>query len=214
MNVSKKERERALNQNVNCDEGHLGGYVRASPNPAPSGLHIEHGDPATWNPRLWQWVYETLNVRSILDVGCGEGHSAGYFRELGCKVLGIDGSVQAKRDSVIAHAHIIHDYNSGPFIPEGEFDLLWCCEFVEHVAEKYCSHFLATFGCAKNYIMMTYAPPGQPGWQHVNCQPKSYWIEKLETIGFVFYPILTRVTRHFAESGHYHNKGLFFVRKD
>ena len=31
--------------NMNVDEGHLGGYIRASSEPAPSGLRVEHGDP-------------------------------------------------------------------------------------------------------------------------------------------------------------------------
>ena len=31
-----------------------------------------------------------------------------------------------------------------------------------------------------NYVAMTYAPPGQGGYHHVNCQPKEYWIENLK----------------------------------
>ncbi len=214
MKISKEELKIALANNMNCDEDHLGGYIRASQSPASSGLRVEYGDPATWSPDLWHWVYETLNVRSMLDVGCGEGHCAGYFKELGCKVLGIDGSIQAKRDSVIADFHIIHDFVNGLYISKGEFDLAWSCEFVEHVEERYSKNFLATFGCANKYIMLTYAPPGQPGWNHVNCQPAAYWIEKLETIGFVFEPNLTVASRSVAEPGHYRKKGLLFVREN
>ena len=46
MNISEEEWEMARANNFNCDEGQLGGYIRASSEPAPSGLKIEHGDPA------------------------------------------------------------------------------------------------------------------------------------------------------------------------
>jgi hypothetical protein len=32
---------------------------------------------------------------------------------------------------------------------------------------------------------MTSAPVGQGGTNHVNCQPKEYWIEKMEKRGFI-----------------------------
>src|SRR5688572_33082149 len=56
-------------------DGHLGGYIRG-------------GDPGTWCPHLWSWVVEQFGIKSVLDVGCGEGHSTRFFRDLGCDVLG------------------------------------------------------------------------------------------------------------------------------
>lgn len=213
MKMSDAELKEARENNCNCDEGHLGGYIRASPEPAPSGLNVEHGDPATWIPKLWLWAHEVLGVRSILDVGCGEGHCARFFQGLGCDVLGIDGSAQAKRDSVIADRHIKHDFVSGPYELNRQFDLVWSCEFVEHVEEQYCDNFLSTFRSSQKYIMMTYAVPAQEGWHHVNCQPESYWIKKLELYGFQFDPELTRESRSQAEPEHFHYKdrGLVFV---
>jgi SAM-dependent methyltransferase len=212
VNISRKEREIALANNMNCHEGHLGGYIKASPLPALSGLRIDHGDPATYSPTLWCWAYETLGVRSVLDVGCGEGHCAGFFRNLGCRVLGVDGSVQARQDSVISEFHVVHDFVNGPYATEKEFDLVWACEFVEHVEEQYIGNFLTTFRSSRKFIMLTYAPPGQRGWHHVNCQMESYWIDKLSRIAFTFDPDLTAESRSVAEPGHYRRKGLIFVR--
>lgn len=209
--MDKSELKSAIMNNMNFEEGHLGGYIRANPEPAPSGLRIEHGDPATYTPDLWSWVHENLDVRSVLDVGCGEGHCAAYFQKLGCRVLGVDGSWQAKRDSVIPECHVQHDFVQGPFRPAEVFDLVWSCEFVEHVEERYVDHFLATFSASSRYLMMTFAAPGQPGWHHVNCKDEAYWIEKLGSIGFTLDQDLTIQTRTIAASGHYAGKGLFFV---
>jgi SAM-dependent methyltransferase len=214
MNIWKQWRaiRAARANNIHYREGHLGGYVRSDSKPAPSGLRVDHGDPRTWNPRLWRWVVETLGVRSVLDVGCGEGHSARLFRGLGCEVVAVDGSRQARRDSVIPEAHLVHDFITGPFVPGRDFDLVWSCEFVEHVEERYSPNFLETFCASRKYILMTYAAPGQPGWHHVNCQPAAYWAAKLRERSFLFDQELTRRSREVAEEGHYRYKGLAFVR--
>lgn len=209
---SNREQAIARANNMNIDEGHLGGYIRASEHRAPSGLDIEHGDPATYSPTLWRWVYEELGVRSVLDVGCGEGQCAAFFKGLSCEVLGIDGSAQARQRSLIPDCHVVHDYHDGPYSPSRTFDLVWSCEFVEHVGERYAPGFLETFRASRRYVMLTFAPPGQPGWHHVNCKPANYWIKKLRRIGFRFDRDLTQASRCVAEPGHYREKGLLFVR--
>ena len=198
---------------MNVSEGHLGGYIRGRQSEVATVFGYEHGDPATWYPSLWRWVHESLGVRSMLDVGCGEGHAAAYFHELGCRVLGVDGSLQARRDSVVPDQHVVHDFVRGSYVPDDVFDLVWSCEFVEHVEARYLDHFLSTFGSAARYLMMTFAAPGQPGHHHVNCQPAPYWIEKLDRIGFDYDRALTRRSRSIAAQGHYHDRGLFFMRR-
>jgi SAM-dependent methyltransferase len=214
MNIWKRwkaVRDAHLN-NLHHGEGHLGGYVRSDSKPAPSGLRVEHGDPMTWSPNLWRWAFDVLGVRSVLDVGCGEGHSARFFRDLGCDVVAVDGSRQAKRDSLIPEAHIVHDFTAGPYDPGREFDLVWSCEFVEHVEERFSPNFLDAFRASQKYILMTYAEPGQPGWHHVNCRPAAYWAARLRDRGFLFNNDLTQQSRSLAEPGHYREKGLVFVR--
>jgi SAM-dependent methyltransferase len=196
---------------MNTSEGHLGGYISAK-HPRSAEFGMEHGDSATWAPQLWRWIRSELQVDSVLDVGCGEGHAAGFFRDLGCRIGGVDGSALALQDSVIPEVHLKHDYSIGPFLPEDDYELVWCCEFVEHVEEKFVDNFLTTFNCATKYIFMTAAPLGQPGWHHVNCQPPGYWIERVENLGFSFAPELTEEARQRAGAGHFSRQGLVFER--
>lgn len=178
---------------------HLGGYVAG-------------GDSNTWYPELWDWMINKLVVTSVIDVGCGEGHSTRYFKERGCKVLGVEGSEIAIKNSPVKELLIRHDYTKGPLHPDDEYDLAWSCEFVEHVEKKYVYNFLETFKASK-YIFMTHAIPGEErGYHHVNCQPKEYWIEKLSEIGFKYDKELTKKAREKALHGYFKKTGLVFKR--
>lgn len=175
-------------------EGHLGGYVPG-------------GDPLSACPDLWSWLIEEFGLRSMLDVGCGEGHALSFFRDRGLDVLGVDGLEQDDPQIVK------HDYAAGPFVAR-EFDLVWSCEFVEHVEEDLVPNFLETFKGGR-LLLMTHAVPGQPGWHHVNCQHSGYWIETLEDAGFDFDDDLTMSARALCADGTYFAAtGLAFRREN
>jgi len=180
---------------------HLGGFIPG-------------GDPATYYPDLWRWLVDRWGARSVLDVGCGEGHALKFFARCGVdNLLGIDGVAQEAE-----HLVRTHDYTLGPLHVEhiGRFNLCWCCEFVEHVEERYVPNFLATFACA-DLVLMTHAEPGQQGYHHVNCQPAAYWTGVLAAIGYQLDEALTACTREFARANespwnHYARSGLAFSR--
>ncbi len=157
---------------------HLGGYWPG-------------GDPYSWTPTLWKWLVETHDVRSMIDVGCGEGHAMREFRRLGCEAEGVDGVA-------LGAGAILHDYTLGPYSPSRRYDLAWSCEFVEHVEEQYVPNFLATFQAA-NLLLLTHGVPGQAGHHHVNCQWAGYWLELLGTKGWAYDFEMTEKARELAK---------------
>ena len=40
---------------------------------------MRHGDIHTWAPVLWNFLVQRYGVQSMLDVGCGEGHTVLFF---------------------------------------------------------------------------------------------------------------------------------------
>lgn len=53
---------------------------------------------------------------------------------------------------------------------EPEFDGVICDTLVRHVAPG-------------GYLILTSAKPGQPGYNHFNCQPLKYWRDRIESRG-------------------------------
>ena len=123
-------------------DDHLGGFIRG-------------GDPDTIDPAVWRWLVRTYGPRSVIDIGCGEGHALWWFREkAGIKdVVGVEGSAKALEHSPLADRIILHDYTTGPYEPKREFDLAWSCEFVEHVEEEFVDNFMQTFDSARVVAM-------------------------------------------------------------
>jgi SAM-dependent methyltransferase len=187
-------------------DGHLGGYVRG-------------GDPGTWCPTLWNWIIQKQEIRSVLDVGCGEGHSTYYFQQLGCEVLGVDGCRRAIAESVLPGAVAQHDFCDGPLETERTFDMAWSCEFLEHVEARFLPNILRTFDLAKRFLLVTHAFPGHDdGHHHVNCRPSGYWIRHIESLGFTCDVALTLAARRvtladYPGINHFARSGLVFVRQ-
>ena len=186
-------------------DGHLGGYIKG-------------GDPQTFCPHLWRWAIEAFQVKSVLDVGCGEGHSTKFFKDSGCDILGIEGASKAVKDNVVPGDVKQHDFCKGAFLSSQKFDMVWCCEFVEHVEERYLQNILQTFALSEKIILMTHADLRQKdGYHHVNCQESDYWIKKVEALGFVCHQKMTYEARivsleDYPGVNHFSRSGLVFVR--
>src|SRR5271166_1318469 len=78
------------------------------------GGNYRYGDVSKFVPTLWRYLVDRFAVKSVLDVGCGEGHAVNFFHKLGVVAHGIDGlkffsginTVGLMRpSSSIAHCH-------------------------------------------------------------------------------------------------------------
>jgi len=191
-------------------EGHLGGF-------------FSEGDGGTYYPLMWAHLVRKHGIRSVLDVGCGRGYSALYFKSLGCHIKGIDGSQEAQATNLLGEDFVLADYAVAPSSIQTEFDLVWSCEFVEHVEERFMKNYLRDFRRGR-FLAMTFAGPGQPGHHHVNCRPAEYWIRVMYSQGFDYLPEETAELREYAKKDmekndsesdkrfvyHFMYRGLFF----
>lgn len=151
---------------VSTEEQHLGGNLR-------------HGDSRAITPRFWRYLVDRFGVRTLLDVGSGEGHALLAFSRMSVIAHGFDALPENVRNSVFPIA--LHDLTRGPYCYP--CDMVHCVEVVEHIEEQYLPNLMATLTNAP-IVVMTHGKPGQPGHNHVNNKPESYWIEAFDRQGY------------------------------
>jgi hypothetical protein len=118
-------------------------------------------------------------IKSVIDVGCGEGWWGKAFRDNGCEtVLGLDGGyVTPVIPSIGA------DLEST--LPEvGTFDLAVCLEVAEHLSPSRAESFVAELCILSPIVFFSAAVPGQGGAGHLNEQPITYWVRLFNMQGF------------------------------
>jgi hypothetical protein len=179
--------------------------------PAHLGGYTPGGDSATWYTRLWRDLVRKHGVRSMIDVGAGEGLTVEFFAMLGCDAVGVEGTEQPNPRLTR------HDYTTGPYDPGRRFDLGWCCEFVEHVEARYERNWLATLQRC-DIVLLTHGEPGQGGHHHVNLHYAPYWAERFARVGFVVDEPFTVECRRLARVNpspwnHFVRSGLAFRRR-
>jgi len=160
------------------------------------GGNVHGGDKNTWCPALWSALIREFNIKTMMDVGCGEGHAVKWFRDAGVEACGFDGLSLNVQRSVTQISHF--DLTTGELVVP--VDLVWCCEVVEHIPELYLDNLLGTLASGR-VIAMTHAIPHQLGHNHVNCQNREYWIERIVERGYQHNEDVSRHWRKVSRDG-------------
>jgi cyclopropane fatty-acyl-phospholipid synthase-like methyltransferase len=174
------------------------------------GGNIRHGDLSTFTPNLWRFLIDRFAVRSMLDVGCGEGHAVKFFWKQGVLAHGIDGLRANVERAVVPIA--LHDILSNPYVMPVDF--VWSCEVAEHILPEKVGHYIDTLTNG-TVVAMTHALPGQGGHHHVNCQPDDYWIELMRSRGYALertQEVYRQVAKREGTPNFFADSGLVFCR--
>jgi trans-aconitate methyltransferase len=127
-------------------------------------------------------IIDKYKVKTAIDYGCGLGVDVAMMLDAGLDVVGLDGSEEMRE-------HVLFDssrYRVGDLteILEGEADLIWCREVAEHLPPEHAERLVENIACNCRVAYFTAAPPGQVGHQHVNPQPRQFWIDLFWAHGF------------------------------
>lgn len=174
------------------------------------GGNVRHSDANTFCPGLWQYLIDRFAIRSMLDVGCGEGHAVQFFNKRGVWAHGIDGLPANIHRSVVPIA--LHDILTGPYVMP--VDLVWSCEVAEHILPQKVGNYIDTLANGQ-IVAMTHALPDQPGHHHVNCQPDEYWINLMATRGYSLERtqyVYREIASKEAVQNYFQVSGLVFIK--
>lgn len=148
--------------------------------------------------RLADVLYDLVQPRSVVDVGCGPGLLLARFAERGVEVRGIEGSRAAIRRSRVADRITRANLERG-VPPLGRFDLCLCIEVAEHLPERAAGKLVTGLTSLSDTVVFTAATPEQGGRHHVNEQPHGYWRALFEGAGFVGSSLEDDVRRGIAD---------------
>lgn len=155
--------------------------------PAHLGGSYKEGDGNTTMRDVWGYLIVKYELKSMLDIGAGWGHTMKFFADHLVSAVGVDGDAGCAGEGQQCPGLLItHDYTLGPCSALGDwtFDLAWSAEFLEHVGEQFMPNYMADFKRCK-YACVTHAEPGQHGHNHVNCKDGNYWIKAFSSNGFI-----------------------------
>lgn len=138
-------------------------------------------------------IVRDLKPKHVVDVGCGTGALLAALHDHGCEVLGLEYSKTAleycrSRTLPVLRFDLEHDH-----LPDSRtFDVAISMEVAEHLPARSAERYLDILSQLSDVLVLTAAAPGQGGQDHVNKQPKSYWLDKLARRGYKPQPELVQ----------------------
>lgn len=138
-------------------------------------------------PFVRDHVLRTFAPGSVLDAGCGTGDILKAFTDAGVEGHGAELAAAGLEICRAKGLDVVQvDLAHCDRLP-WEVDLVYSFEVAEHIGESAAGRYVgALTTAARREVLMTAAAPGQAGLCHVNCQPKSYWIELFRARGFAY----------------------------
>lgn len=144
------------------------------------------------SPKLAAWLAAHLPKNQIvIDFGCGNGFYCCELNKAGFGAMGIEGF---ELNNFLFDNIVISDLTEPINLPyKGSVISL---EVGEHIAKEYEQTFIdnVTSNC-DGMLVLSWALPGQPGIGHINCQPKEYIVEQIESRGFILLEPMTMEAR-------------------
>lgn len=128
--------------------------------------------------------------RSVIDIGCGQGSWLIACKELGVqRLVGIDGS-WLTQDMMLDPVIDFRSANLAEHCPITEtYDLALSLEVAEHIPPEASDQFFSTVARASDAVLFSAAFVGQPGKNHINTRPHSFWAKKFIAEGYLLFDI-------------------------
>ena len=145
----------------------------------------------TQTPIAAKMIWQHFKPTSVVDFGCAEGLYLKVFQGMGCRVVGVEGTDHwmPSLQNNIGNGALKEDLRI-PFDLGDRFDMAMSVEVLEHLEEEYALVAVQNI-CRHSDLLFITASPKRGGTNHVNPQPKPYWIERFEAQGFEYREKLT-----------------------
>lgn len=131
-------------------------------------------------------VYQLIQPKSVIDVGCGLGTWLSVFKDYGIEeILGVDGDYVDKQMLEIPQENFLPFDLKNPLKIDRQFDLVLSLEVAEHLPEECAETFVDSLTRLGSVILFSAAIPFQGGTDHINEQWQDYWAKYFSEKGYI-----------------------------
>lgn len=129
-------------------------------------------------PILVDKLGEAIDEKTVIDIGCGEGHWGNEFTRWSFDAVGVDTANERAEIEIL-------DHDLEQRLPlMGPYGLVLCLEVAEHLSPERGPSFIADLCRLSDLIVFSAAIPGQGGVHHINERWPDYWVSLFRKNGY------------------------------
>ena len=167
------------------------------------------------SPRIADQLSHVLPMNEpVLDLGCGAGFYLDDLSRKGYQCRGVEGTPSIQE--IALFGDIVEADLSLPLALDWPRSSVICLEVAEHLHQEFEAILIDSIDryCAQ-WLVISWAIPGQSGYGHYNCRPNSYVHRLFEDRGFALQGGPTFALREAAEHHvrYFRNTLLVFRRQ-
>lgn len=152
---------------------------------------------------------------SVIELGCASGVVLKALSDIGIDIYGVDFGEAGCCLTIPADKFLLHDLRT-PLQLDKKFDLCLSLETAEHLEPEYADIFVQNMINCSDKIMLSASPDAHHTGEHLNPQPRSYWIQKFSDKGYSFDKNKTELWQQTVGRGArmipYRNNAMYFER--
>lgn len=159
-------------------------------------------------------IYDAVQPKTVIDIGCGEGHWGKAFQDLGADVMGMDGDY-VKEPVIPFEPHDLRRPLPFDRLPHTRFDLAINLEVAEHLPASRADSFVDDLCGLSDNILFSAAIPAQGGVDHINEQWfSSYWYPKFAARGYEASGNIREAIWNIPDVEWWYKQNLMFITKN
>jgi len=178
----------------------------------PAEWHKIYGDKTGESARrILPPLIELFGARSLVEVGCGNGHWTQAALDCGVSDYWvIDGPWNNRDHLLVDRERFIQADLASPLCLPARSDMALCLEVAEHVRGESAETIVRSLADASDVVVFGAAIPFQGGHGHINERWPSWWREHFAKLGYKPFDLVR--PRHWSDDAiHYWYRQNIFV---
>lgn len=140
------------------------------------------------------YLYHLFSIwgvpESVADLGCGRGAWLATCLDMGAKrVVGFDGAWNSQGDMLDQSIEFFPTDLEKSLSRTDSFDLAISLEVAEHLQPESSDTFVESLSSLSDALLFGAAFTGQPGANHINTRPHSFWAGKFFDRGYALFDV-------------------------